>query len=61
MENKIKEEAKKLIEKLAPDATWEDLRYLIYVRQAIEEGLADSEAGRVVSMGDIRKSYGLPE
>jgi hypothetical protein len=43
----IKEEARKLIEKMADDSTWDDLMSEIYVRQAIESGLADSQAGGV--------------
>ena len=42
----IKQEAHRLIEQLPETATWDDLMYEIYVRQAIEAGLADSEAGR---------------
>ncbi len=33
----------------------------IYVRQAIETGLADSEAGRVTSVEQVRKDFGLPQ
>lgn len=29
-------------------ATWDDLAHEVYVRQAIELGLADAEAGRTV-------------
>jgi hypothetical protein len=35
----IKQEALKLVESLPENATWEDLMYEIYVRQAIEAGL----------------------
>jgi hypothetical protein len=40
----IKQEAHRLVENLPGDATWDDLMYQIYVRQAIEAGLQDSEA-----------------
>ena len=56
----IKEEAKRLLEKLPDDLTWDDLMHEIYVRQSIEAGLADSEAGKVVDVGDVRKQFGLP-
>ena len=56
----IKEEARKLIENLPDDSTWEDLMYQIYVRESIESGLADSEAGRVTDVEDVRKEFGLP-
>lgn len=44
----VKEEARRLVEGLPEDATWEDLQYAIYVRQAIEAGLKDSREGRTV-------------
>ena len=55
----IKEEARQLVEQLPDDSTWEDLMYRIYVRQAIESGLADSEAGRTVSVEQVRERFGL--
>ena len=56
----IKEEAKRLLEKLPDDLTWDDLMHEIYVRQTIEAGLSDSEAGKVVEASDVRKRFGLP-
>jgi len=56
----IKEEAKRLLEKLPDDLSWDDLMHEIYVRQSIEAGLADSEAGKVVEVTDLRKQFGLP-
>lgn len=56
-----KEEAHRLIDRLPPDATWDDLMHEIYVREAIEKGLEDSEAGRTRAVAEIRKKYGLPE
>ena len=56
----IKEEAKRLLEKLPDDLTWDDLMHEIYVRQTIEAGLADSEAGKVVEVSDVRERFGLP-
>jgi hypothetical protein len=57
----VKEEARKLIDKLPDDSTWDDLMHEIYVRQAIEAGLADSEAKRVTSIEQVRKNFGLPQ
>ena len=56
----IKEEARRLIDTLPDDSTWEDLMYQIYVRETIEAGLADSEAGRVTDVGKVREEFGLP-
>ena len=55
----IKEEARRLIEKLPDDSTWDDLMREIYVRQAIESGLADSQAGRTTSVETLRAEFGL--
>jgi predicted transcriptional regulator len=57
----VKEAARELVENLPEDVTWDDLMYQIYVRQNIEAGLADSEAGRVVEVREIRKQFGLEE
>jgi len=56
-----KEEAHKLIDKMPSNATWDDLMHEIYVREAIERGLADSKAGHVKQVKDVRTKYGLPE
>jgi predicted transcriptional regulator len=55
----IKEEARRLIEDLPEDATWDDLMYSIYVRQAIEAGIRDAEAGRIVNVDEVRSRFGL--
>jgi len=56
----IKEEARRLIDRLPENATWDDLMYEIYVRSAIEAGLADSKAGRITSVEAVRAQLGLP-
>ncbi|MCR4411615.1 MAG: hypothetical protein NUV77_04210 [Thermoguttaceae bacterium] len=56
----VKAEARRMVEELPEDATWEDLMYRIYVRQAVEAGLRDSEAGRTVEVDDVRHRFGLP-
>jgi hypothetical protein len=55
----IKEEARRLIDRLPEDATWEDLQYEIYVRQAIEAGLKDSREGRTVPLEEARRRFGV--
>lgn len=55
----IREEAQRLIEKLPANATWDDLMYEIYVRQAIEAGLADSKTGRTLDVNEVRARFGL--
>ena len=57
----VKEEARRLVDNLPDDATWDDLMYEIYVRQAIEAGLQDSEAGRTLDVVEVRARFGLPK
>lgn len=57
----VKEDARQLVENLPEGSTWEDLMHEIYVRQTIEAGLADSEAGRVTELNDVRVKFGLPQ
>jgi hypothetical protein len=56
----LKEEAHRLVENLADSATWDDLMYEIYVRQAIEASLRDSENAKVTSVEQVRQKFGLP-
>jgi len=56
----VKERARRLVDSLADDATWDDLRYAVLVRQSVEAGLADADAGRLTSVEDLRESFGLP-
>lgn len=56
-----KQEAHRLIDQMPANATWDDLIHEIYVRLVIEQGLADSEAGKASQVSDIRSKYGLTE
>jgi predicted transcriptional regulator len=44
----IRDDAKRLIDQLPAGASWDDVAYEVYVRQAIEHGIADADAGRTV-------------
>ena len=44
-----KEEVRRLLALLPDDASLEDIQYHIYVRQKVERGLGDIEAGRTLS------------
>jgi len=56
----FKAAAHQVVDSLPASANWEDLMYAIYVRQCIEAGLADAEAGRVMDHDDVRREFGLP-
>jgi hypothetical protein len=47
----------RLVEQLPEDATWEDLQYAIYLRQAVNRGLEDSVAGRGKTSDEVRAHF----
>ncbi|MCK4641815.1 MAG: hypothetical protein KAU06_10790 [Candidatus Marinimicrobia bacterium] len=56
-----KDQAHMLVDKMPDNSTWDDLMHEIYVREAIEQGFADSKAGRTKDVKEIKEKYGLPE
>ncbi|HWB20964.1 MAG TPA: hypothetical protein VG711_11735 [Phycisphaerales bacterium] len=56
----MKDEAKVLVNHLPNEATWDDLKYQTYVRQAIEAGLPDTDAGRTMSVQEVLDSSFQP-
>ena len=55
----IKQKARQLLDNLPESATWDDFMYRIYVRQAIEAGVKDSDEGRTLDVKEVRKRFGL--
>ena len=57
----IKQAAHQLIDQLPENATWNDVVYEMVVRQEIEKGLEDSEAGRTTPVEKVMEEFGLSE
>ncbi len=57
----IRTAVKELADDLPSDATWDDVMYRVYVRQAVEAGWEDAAAGRLVDVDEVRRRFGLPE
>jgi hypothetical protein len=53
----IKDEAKKIIDKLPEQATWDDVMYQIYVKKKIETSIKAVEEGKVISHEDVKKRF----
>jgi len=53
--NNAKDEVRKLLDRMPENATYDDIQYHIYVRQKIEQGIEDVEAGRVLSQEEVEK------
>ncbi len=52
-----KEAAKKLLETIPDDATWDDIMYEFYVRAKMETSLQAAEAGEVVTHDEVKKQF----
>jgi predicted transcriptional regulator len=50
-----KETVRRLLDDLPDNASLEDIQYHIYVREKIERGLRDVEAGRVVDQDEAKR------
>ena len=49
----VKQEVRKVLEKLPDEASLEDIQYRLYVLQRIERGREDIETGRVIPQDDV--------
>jgi predicted transcriptional regulator len=50
-----KDVARQILDGLPEDCSLQEIQYRLYVRQMIEEGRQDVEAGRVVSQEDVER------
>jgi predicted transcriptional regulator len=50
-----KEEVRQLLDTLPEEASYEDIHYHIYVRQAIERGLAAAERGEILEQEEVER------
>ncbi|MFZ5492576.1 MAG: hypothetical protein ACOY6E_08800 [Pseudomonadota bacterium] len=53
----VKEAAKKLIDHLPDQATWDDVIYEMYVKQKIEMGLQAVREGRTIPHEQIEREF----
>lgn len=51
----VRDDAIKLIQSLPADCSLEEIQYHLYVRDKIDRGLADIDAGRTVSHDEVKK------
>ena len=53
----VREEAKKLLDTLPDQASWDDIMYEMYVKKKIDEGLKAADEGKLISHEDVRKRF----
>ena len=51
----VKDEAKRLIDQLPEETTWDDIMHEFYVRKKIDSALKAVEEGKIVSHEEARK------
>jgi len=51
----VKEEAKKLIDKLPDHATWDDIMYKLYVKKKLAVAVRAADEGHVISHEEVKK------
>jgi predicted transcriptional regulator len=49
-----KQAAKQIIDQVSDQASWDDIMYELYVKEKIEEGLADIKAGRTIPHEQVK-------
>ncbi|MGD9156535.1 MAG: hypothetical protein PVG90_13705 [Bacillota bacterium] len=50
-----KDEAKRIIDNLPEEATWDDLMYQLYVKEKIDKSLAEVDQGKTIPHEEVRK------
>lgn len=53
-----KQAAEQVIDQLPEQTSWDDIMYSLYVKQKIEEGLADIRTGRRVRHEELKRELG---
>jgi len=51
----VKQAASTVLQGLPDDVTWERVQYHLFVRQQIEQGLEDADAGRLLDPSEVRQ------
>lgn len=50
-----KDEARRIIDNLPEDATWDDIMYQLYVKEKTDKSLAEIEQGKVLSHEEAKR------
>ncbi|MBU0694019.1 MAG: hypothetical protein KKC11_05050 [Candidatus Omnitrophica bacterium] len=53
----LKEEAKKMINRLPDDATWDDLMYELYITKKVQVALDAIEKGKIAPHEEVKRKF----
>jgi hypothetical protein len=54
---KAKDVARKILDQLPDNSTWNDILHAFYVQMKVTRGLAELDAGRMVSQEDVEQKW----
>jgi len=57
--NQVKDQARRLVDALPDDVSWDEFARRVYEWRMIEQSRADVAAGRIVTSDRLRERYGL--
>jgi hypothetical protein len=60
-ETSVKDEVRKLVERLPEDATWEEAADLIAMHERLARARRESAAGQKVSLEEVEKEFGFSD
>ncbi len=55
--NDVKEAVLELAQQLPEECTWDEVMHRIFVRQKIDAGLKDAEAGRTIAHDEVFEEF----
>jgi predicted transcriptional regulator len=55
--NDVKDAVLELARQLPQECTWDEVMYRVFVRQKIDAGLKDADAGRTISHEDVFEEF----
>jgi len=53
----VKDEARKLIDQLPDQASWDDVMYELYVKKKLTHALAAAKEGRIVAHDKVKRDF----
>ena len=60
-ETTVKEEARKIVERLPEDATWADLADIVFLHERLARARKDRSEGKLIPLEEIEKEFGFVE
>ena len=55
--NQVKDEARKLVDALPDDVTWDEFTLKVWERRLIEQASSDIASGRIVTTEQLREKF----